>query len=444
MHIAFLTLFLGLVSGPAPVEVTANGTVAAIELTLDGAPIARLAGPPFKGRIDFGKTLVPHLLVARGVDESGAELGRAEQWINVPRPPAEVEAIPELGGQGQVSAVRLAFQNLLKENPARVSAQFDGDPLPIAAQRVALPAYSTDTGHLLSIEVDYPSGLTARRDLAFGFGGEVATDLTALPVRLRSGAKLPAEPAALQGWFREGDQALRPVAVEDGPAELLVVRAPGTPPLLEQVGLQHLRLQHVQTFGGEATIRLRPYMTLGPEDRIRFMHPTAERFAGSGLPSALFPSSQSFSAQDGGIFWLLTRVLHPQTGTPRLADAVAVAGIQALTANHRRAVLLVLDRRSPADASLYSPEGVRQYLAAIHVPLYVWGVGGSSKERAAPSGWGKIEDVSIYARLQEAWERLAADLAAQRIVWLDGRHLPQAIALSTEAAQKVELAAPSR
>jgi hypothetical protein len=41
-------------------------------------------------------------------------------------------------------------------------------------------------------------------------------------------------------------------------------------------------------------------------------------------------------------------------------------------------------------------------------------------------------------KLSAAVARLRAELDAQRIVWLEGRHLPQAIGLSTNA-QGVEL-----
>src|SRR4051794_40723144 len=112
MHIAFLTLFLGLVSGRVPVELSATGPgpLVAIELQLDGAPAGRIAGPPFKGQVDFGKDLLPHHLVAVGVDEKGEEVARAEQWVNLPRPPAEVEVVPQPGPEGRTAGVRLAFQ----------------------------------------------------------------------------------------------------------------------------------------------------------------------------------------------------------------------------------------------------------------------------------------------------------------------------------------------
>jgi hypothetical protein len=443
MHVAFLTLFLGLISGRVPVELAVTGPVpvVAIELTLDGAAAERIAGPPFQGHVDFGKDLLPHHLVARALDATGGEAARAEQWVNLPRPPAEIEAVPEPGPDGRIAAVRLAFQSLTREAPARVAATFDDKPLSVLNERVTLPPYAADAGHLLSIEATYPSGLTARRDLAFGFGGEVATDLTAVPVLLKSHARLPPS-AALLGWFAAAGQALRPVAVEEeGPAELLVVRAPGVPRLLKEIGSVGLRARHAQGPGvPEPSLQqLQFALSLGPTARVRFLHGTSRRFSGAGLASELFPSSQDFTPKDGGLYWLLAGVVEETAGESRLADAVAVAGIQALTANHRRAVLLVLDGTT-ADRSRYDPATVRRYLAAIHVPLYVWSVA-KPPDPAATSAWGPVENAAILSRLYSAFNRLAADLAAQRIVWLDGRHLPQTIHLSPQAAKSVTLAA---
>jgi hypothetical protein len=452
MHIAFLTLFLGLVSGRVPVELAATGApaapaasatsaITAIELVLDGAPAGRLAGPPWKGQIDFGKDLLPHHLVARELGEQGEEVARAEQWVNLPRPPAEVEAVPQPGPDGRIAMVRLTFQSLTRESPVKVSALFDGSPLPVQGERIALPPYSVEAGHLLSIEAAYSSGLTARRDLAFGFGGEVSTDLTAVPVRLLGRTRLPASPAALAGWFHEGGQALRPVAVEEGPAELIVVRAPGAPPLLQEIGTAGLRARHAHGLGvpDPDVHQLKGALSLGPAVRVRFLHPTAQRFSDTRLASELFPSSQDFTPKDGGLFWLLAGVVQEEKGETRFADAVAVAGIQALTANHRRAVLLVLDGTT-ADASRYDPATVRRYLAAIHVPLYVWSLR-KPPYPTATEAWGTVENASVLSRLHNAFDRLASDLERQRIVWLDGRHLPQAITLSPAAGKGVELAA---
>ena len=56
--------------------------------------------------------------------------------------------------------------------------------------------------------------------------------------------------------------------------------------------------------------------------------------------------------------------------------------------------------------------------------------------------WGGAEDISTLAKLEDAAERLRAELDSQRIVWVEGRHLPQEIRLSPAAG--VELVGAGR
>src|SRR4051812_4739193 len=85
MTISFLTLFFGLITGPYPVELAVNGgPAAAVELTVDDQTSSRLPGPPWKAKIDFGRALAPHHIVARALDAEGKELARTEEWANLP------------------------------------------------------------------------------------------------------------------------------------------------------------------------------------------------------------------------------------------------------------------------------------------------------------------------------------------------------------------------
>ena len=85
MDIAFLTFFLGLVTGPRSVTVSAGPSVAAVELRLDGARVARLTAPPWTVTVDFGKELVPHDLEAAAFDAEGKPAGTTRQRVNLPR-----------------------------------------------------------------------------------------------------------------------------------------------------------------------------------------------------------------------------------------------------------------------------------------------------------------------------------------------------------------------
>ena len=181
MQIAFITLFLGLALGPHSVELAVEGPVASVELLLDGTVAGRIEEPPWKGEISFGSTLVPHELVARALDAEGREVARARQWVNLPRPPAEVEIVLE--GTGNPSKARLTWQSRTGAQPTSIHLTLDGRPLALGPDgRAALTAYDPESAHVLSAELHFPSNVVARRDAVFGgkYGSEVSTDLTAV------------------------------------------------------------------------------------------------------------------------------------------------------------------------------------------------------------------------------------------------------------------------
>lgn len=448
-QIAFLTLFLGLALGPQPVELTVTGPVAAVEILLDGAPVARLEGPPWSGRIDFGPALLPHELVARALDDQGTEISRVRQWVNLPRAPAEVEILFDQAAGGQRVAGRLIWRSRTGENPSAMAVTFDGKPLiPDAEGRIALPAYDPEAAHVLSAELRFSGSLVARKDVAFGgeLGDEVSTELTAVPVRLRKGQRLP--PAEqMRGWFLSGGRPLTVAAVEEGPAELFVVRDLTTGDALRKLDSGGKSVGKSGSILGDTRGSIlseaqksseyrRFLLMLGKEDTVRFVWPVARSVSGAGLPSDLFDMSRDFGSADGGLLWFLTHLL-PRVDDPwkqRLADAVAVGGLQALYGNRRRAVLLVLGER-PVDVSRSDPALVRRYLESIRVPFFVWTLSDPAVSGAA---WGGGTEVSSIGKMRKAFTRLEKDLATQRIVWLDGRHLPQSIELSAAAAAVFE------
>jgi hypothetical protein len=425
--IAFITLLLGLISGVYPIEVTVGGPVAAVEMTLDGAPAGRVEGSPWVVKVDLGRDLRPHHLVARALDAGGSEIARAEQWLNLPRPPAEVEVILEKGTDGVPKTASLTWQSVSGAKPLSVGLTLDDRPLAIGLDgRAPLPATNLDELHVLTAELWFPPGLTARRDVIFGgkYGSEVATELTAVPVRLAAGGALP--PAGkIGGWFTAEGQPAAAAAVEEGPGKVATVCVPTGNEILDKLVARKNREGLLPT--------LRTEMRLGPEDRFHFLSLSSIPFRGSRVPSELFQISLPLSPKDGGVFSFLTdrRMATRNTrGERRIADAVAVAGLQASAENHRRAVVLVLGR-DVEDASQHDPAKVRRYLESIHVPLFVWSLYGA-KTRMAKE-WGPVEDISSTSRLSDAVRQLRAELERQRIVWLDGRHLPDTVALTPEA-----------
>jgi hypothetical protein len=423
--IAFLSLFFGLIRGPYPVELAVNGPAAAVELLVDGRSVRTLQAPPWKTEIDLGPDLQPHEILARALDSEGHEIGRAQEWANLPHSLAKVEIVLEMDKLGPPKAARVVWTNLHGEKPTAISLVLDGLPVALdASGRAPLPAQDLASLHVLTAEVTFPSRRPVRREIAYGgeYGSEVSTELTAVPVRVRRGDLPP--PQKLTGWLTSGGKPLPVAAVEQGPKQLYVIAAPGTTEALADI------VSRKRTRWNIADA-----MKLGPEDRIRFVLPFSQRFAGSGEQTDLFDISPEIETSRAGLLSLLitSRGARGQKGTPmRAADAAAVAGLEAVTENRRRAILLVLPGGAK-DQSRFDPAIVRRYLAALHVPLFIWSLG-KPEPGSAAAAWGKVAVMTGLSDLQRAYLDLRDNLDSQRILLVDGRILPQSIALSPKAS----------
>ena len=439
VQIAFLTLFLGLTSGKQDIAVAVRGPAAAVELMLDGAAVVRVGGPPWKAKVDLGQALAPHELVARALDAQGHEVARTRQMLNMPRPAAEVEILLDGGADGTQTAptgARLAWRSLEGVKPAAMSLVLDGKPVALDAQgHAALPPLDAAVSHVLTAEVRFSGTVAARKDVAFGgaLGEEVSTDLTAVAVRLRPKKQLP-EAKDLQGWFVAGGKPVAVSAVDQGRAEILIV-ADGE----ARKGIE--RMQRMRGNLGSSDMKPaeldRYQIKPGKDYQMRFIWPSARQAAGAGLTADLFDASRAYTPQEASLLYYLLRsrpLKEDDVMAQRLADAAAVAGLQALAANRPRAVLVVLGEK-PLDSSRYDAETVRHYLESVRVPLVVWSLKGP---KSPVAGWGEVEDVSSYSKLQSALERLEENLLAQRIVWVEGGHVPAAVTLSPAAAEVVE------
>jgi hypothetical protein len=435
--IAFASLFLGLIVGIHPVAVLVERPVAAVRFELDGIAVGRVEKAPWTVRVDFGAELTPHELVARAFDAAGKEIGLERQFVNLPRPPAEVEVLLERDARGRPVAARFAGQSIIALRPARADVTFDGKLLPAdESDRVALPDYDEEARHVLSVELEFTPAVRSKTDVVFGgLESSVArSELTAVAVRSASPEKILAA-GDFEGALLREARPLQVVAVEQGPAVVCVVRGPSVAQALKSLGTGG-RTTTVQ-MGGRLLPQFdrdasRNAMSLEKEDHLRFIWPMPR--SGKGAPGAqLFDRSRDFAGSDAGVAWLLTRVEHPDQhpAEVRLADAAAVAGLEATASGSRRAVVLVLGDET-ADRSRHSPASVRKYLETIRVPFTVWSLKSPEKQPLAKS-WGAVEDVSSAGRLEKAVERLRADLASQRVVWVQGRHLPQEITLSEKA-----------
>jgi hypothetical protein len=356
--------------------------------------------------------------VAVARDEEGVELGRAEQFVNLPRDDAVVEMVFEGGTPEAPEMVRVVTENVERFEPMAVFVTFDGRSLlPEEDGRFRLPPYDPGKMHLVSAEAHFPEGITARSDVTFGgaYGSQLTTELTAVPIEIES--ERPPTVSALEGSLRVGDDVLQIAAVDRQGAQVFAVRDIGAWPVMEKIGFLLER---------NPTMRYRrvvydPDLPL-KRDRVYLVAtaPTIRR------DLALFPFSEGYELKPWSLSWIVTHARNQRGASARqvLSDAVAVAGLRAAGTGTPRAVILVV-APGAVNHSRHEPQVVREYLSTLRVPLVVW----SADAEGAVAGWGPAEDISSTTKLHKASKRLVKDLQRQWIVWVEGRHLPYEIEL---------------
>lgn len=445
--IELVTLFLGLVVGPHPVELAVSGVeglgegareVAGIELWLDGERVGEIHGPPWVGAVDFGRNLVPHELVAVALGEDDGEVDRARVWVNVPRPVVDARIV--LGPLPGSASVVWEAVNL--PPPTDWTVKLDGEELRVDdLDGFELPAVDPETIHFLTARLDFAEGVQATAEASFGgiHSDFVSTELTAMAVRRREEPgrddKLKG-PEDLAGWFLDGQgREPRVVALDRRPPSnvVLVIDPAAQEPLYRLALLMGKRRRRAVL------------QRLGLDDRVIYLRPGAQRVAGEHqVFDAFQPLVYPLADRRMDFVQVVTLALagrnedlsqHPR----RLADAVAVAGMLAAEGRRSRAVVLVVGAGG-GDSRLL-PEQARGYLRALGVPLYVWR---AAMPEEAKEGLPELPEWPAARLLVDPKDfidrviELRADLDAQRIVWLDGTHLRTDLALSGEARAVVE------
>lgn len=438
--ISFASLFVGFVLGIVQVELMTTGGVDRVELLLDGRLVAELR-EPFSAPLDLGCEPSPHELVAVAYDARGKELDRARQWINRPRATAEASLVLEEGHGGRGRAARLAWRALAGEVPTRVSVTFDGVPIPIGDPlRILLPAYEPAEVHILRADLEFGRGVSTSTELVFGGWRTVGTlaELTAIPVELEAKASLP-QMDGLAGWFEARGVPLEVAAVELGGVDVVfVAEGSAVPELkreLEKVDLEDLprteisSMRELQEVVVSARARQRSGTTAGEGFRSRVIWPVATMSNQTGMVANVYPTTDWFDGGAAGIERIATvpRVWPPwHREGQRIADAVVVAGLSAAEGNRRRAVVLVLGPAAQ-DGSLLAPEEATRFLHRIGVPLHVWSAGRKRSPEAAR--WGESTTIRRSRDYGAALREVLRATERQRIVWAQGSHLPQDLAV---------------
>ncbi len=466
--VEFLSLLLGLVTGVRHVELNVVGSVAQVEIRIDGEAVEVLDGPPWRLSHDFGHQLLPHELVAVARDARGGELDRAVQWINIDQGSAEAGMAMLADSSGKPEAVRLDWESVGQRQPRRIEVLFDGEPLTFEdPRRIPLPSYELEDFHFVEATVEFSDESVSHLEAGFGgaLGAELSTELTAVVVALGKRQRMP--PAKkLAGWLEKGGEALAVHGVEKSVPEVVIVRHPDAQPMLDRLAQAAYRNRHDPNPGPRgmrpawdpafyfadnyesllaAGVRQRPnrgqleavraFARLGKKTDLRFLSPVVAPVLPSGVSPEIFLHSDSFTAAQGGFGWL-THQVPPMRFEVASADAVAVAGMVAHAGNRRRAVVLL---QGPGeDLSRHAVVTAREYLRVLQVPLFVWRFGTEDEV----SAWGEVTYLGDFedwrrtaGRLEEAVEQLVRELRRQRVVWLEGRHLPQSVELSPAAGK---------
>ena len=406
-QIVFLTLFLGIVSGQQPIALQVSGPVELVRVTLGGRQVVTLTQAPWRGIIDFGPELTAQELTAVGFDAQGNEVALATQIVNLPRPMAEFEILLDRDG------VSLTWRHLMNAQPAGATTTLDGKPLALdGSLHARLPKLDRDVPHLLSAEMRFQDGFVARRELVIESVRSASTGTQLTPIMVRETS--PNHPPAWDGCLATQDgRAVRTTAVEKQRALLVIVRNPDARETAQAFGMSR-RIG----FGWDFS-QVRRAVPLDSGTVWRVLWPVAARVTdGKGTTSILFPATADLSAPGSGLLYPMLigyDSRHNEGEKRQFADAVAVAGLQAMTGAQRRAVILILS--STADASDHDPAAVRRYLQSLGVPLLVWSVKGPRPDLA--ESWGEVEDISSLAKLDAASKRLRRVLEEQRVAWVE-------------------------
>lgn len=420
--LGFASLFLGLVVGRQPVELLVAPPVATVEVRLDGRVAGHLQQAPWRLDVDLGVALLPHRLEAVGRDAAGREVARVVQRVNLPRAYAEVEVALRRDPDGRVSGATLSWRKNDLMVPTRILADLDGEPVPNGvAPHLSWPPSDPRAVHLLRVTLEFADGVTASREVVFGLdvAAEAESSLTGVAVQyLRAGGE--PDLATLQDQVLVRGEPGRVVAVEKGSVRVAVVIDPRAREAFSDVvrwAVRRRSLQTNQLMSGRDTL-----VSVGAE-------PAVQALPG-GLQNAVFPNR----SLPGCRIDELVRSLHLWPGEVGRGDAVllpeaaAVAGLSAMATNQRRAVVVVVGEEGLRG----SPEAVvrtREFLSAIGVPLLVW-TPVPRKQRPASCPWVEVVDVRTYGDLYDADNALQKLLRRQRIVWVEGDHLPQDLALA--------------
>lgn len=424
--IQFLTLVLSLHVGILPVELAVADPVVRVEMYLNGELVEERSASPWTFRVDLGRELRPHRLVAVAFDADGHELEQISQRINYARGLSEASLVLDTPVIGQPRQGRVVWATPDRRPPQEMTLTFNGQPVDLTDQgQFLLPEYNPSQAHHLKAALQFPDRPTAEAEAVLGgtLGDELTSALTAVPLIHRDGLELP-DATTLSRWIEVRGRSGRVFSVPQEGRSIVVVRDYHVSPKLRKLRRSQQQPQLRQTS-----------QFLQPDDQVEFLltFNLAEDPQGVHRP---IPMRQG--AHRRGL-WNLVSWDYPAVKIPRKQSlwwSVALAGKRVADQGRPRAVVLVLSKKPRTHPAL-SFQQAQDYLRSLRVPLVVWAPEQKTFERldiAPDRGY-----VGGDGMLQ-LFEDLDTLLSQQTMVWIKGEHLPTELALNEAAPEGVELA----
>lgn len=424
-QIVFLTLYLGLIGGKQPVQVQVGANVASVRIFLDGREMGVLKASPWTLIVDLGPPYEPHELLAIAYDRDGDEAGRVSQLINLPRPAAEITIDLQSDKSGKPVSVSLRWEHVYAAKPVLTTITVDGKPIHVeAGYRAQLPKLDAVNPHVISAQMRFSDLTTARQEVVItgaAVSDSISTELTPVVVT----GDLRGKGATFERCLSENGTPLQTRAVETPEAEVFLIREPNAREVNAAIDPDY-----VSGRSWQATLKARKAMPLEPGVTLRYTWPIVRRYESPGhIASNIFDTSGPMLSKDVGMTGALTVSYDAKAANfpllpveprsqRRFADAVAVAGLRAVTDGRRRAIVLLVDCTFDLenDRSLAEPAAVRRYLKTMGVPFFVWSVSGPRPD--LEPAWGDVDDISTPNQYQLAVQRLRTSLASQHVAWV--------------------------
>jgi hypothetical protein len=168
-QLVFISLFLGLISGPTQIDLQGGPGIRSVRIQLDGHQVAEIRNAPWSATVDFGTLAVPGELLATGYDDQGREVARVSQLVNLPRPMAEFVIVLQNNSEGVPVSAELRWEHLLGTKPAKASLTVDTKEISLDGNlRATLPRLDMDQPHVITAMIRFQDGFVSRREMVVG------------------------------------------------------------------------------------------------------------------------------------------------------------------------------------------------------------------------------------------------------------------------------------